>query len=213
MPQLDFFTFTHQFLFLISCFFGMYYFNLLFLFPRIRWFYLNRFIFFKFVSFETYCNDRWALGVVTLLLTSVYYYFLWFKSNHYKLINKAFFWNVAFTNLNILEKKLFLLSTFCFIFFIFFLKNILIFNAEKLMFIYFCLVVFIIVFFTKKLLNDFIQNESKKLILVLINNEYDSEKKFNKMFILLKNLKIYIMRRLKNFILLNNLKLKKIKIK
>lgn len=131
---------------------------------------------------------------MTLIFLDFYYYFLWFQYNHFKLINKAIFKKIAFYKPIILDKKLFLISSFCFIFFLFFLKNILVFNAEKLMFIYFCLVVSIIIVFAKKIVNEFFQNESKKLLISLVNNELESEKKHVKMFILLKNMKIYIMK-------------------
>ncbi len=42
MPQLDFFTFPHQYLIASICFCGVYYFNLLILFPRIKYLYLSK---------------------------------------------------------------------------------------------------------------------------------------------------------------------------
>jgi hypothetical protein len=42
MPQLDFFTFPHQYLIASICFCGLYYFNLLFFFARIKYFQLNK---------------------------------------------------------------------------------------------------------------------------------------------------------------------------
>lgn len=68
MPQLDFFTFSHQFLLLILCFSGLYYFNLLILFPRIKWFEVEKIFFLRFISFEIYVADRFCLGVITMMI-------------------------------------------------------------------------------------------------------------------------------------------------
>jgi hypothetical protein len=70
----------------------------------------------------------------------------------YQLSNHALFKNVGFSKINILNiKQLTFLSMFSLLFFLFFLKNILVFNAEKLMFIYFCLVILVLVKITKNI--------------------------------------------------------------
>lgn len=81
------------------------------------------------------------------------------------------------------------------------------------MFIYFTLVICYFFFFTKKKIANFFQNEAKQLIAVMIKCEYEAEKKRNKLLILTDDLKMYVMVKLKNFVLLNNLRLKKTKIK
>ena len=52
MPQLDFFSFSNQFFYTILFFCGLYYSNLLILFPRLKWLYLHKQFLPKFVLIE-----------------------------------------------------------------------------------------------------------------------------------------------------------------
>ena len=175
MPQLDFFTFSHQFLILSILFSGLYYFNLLILFPKIRWFEIEKFFFFKFIAFDIYYINRWTLGVVTLILNVYRISIHEYVPLTYLLTNKIIFSNVGFTKTkNVNSKNLFIFTLVNFLFLLFFLKNILIFNAEKLMFIYFILVMFILFNFIKFFISDLLISDIKVLIDSLIKLENKS---------------------------------------
>jgi hypothetical protein len=215
MPQLDFFTFSHQFLFLILGFSGLYYFNLLVLFPRIWWFECEKIFFLKFLSFEIYFYDRWALGLITMQLNSYRYFLLENWIWMYRLVNYILFQNVSFENYEnslINAKNLLIVGLLSALSFLFFFKNILIFNAEKLMFIYFCLVFIIIVITTKKIFVTFFKDDLKKVMTSLVFMEDKTEGYISRMKWLSVGMTIYILGKTKFSVFLNLLKCKQIKL-
>lgn len=119
----------------------------------------------------------------------------------YQSINNTFLLNVSFdvfetkfSKIEILNtKKLILVSLMSFFIFLFFFKNILVFNAEKLMFIYFCLVISSLIFFTKDYLKLLVKEDCIKLITSLLIMEIRSEEYFIKMKKIAKSLKLYIL--------------------
>lgn len=216
LPQLDFFTFSHQFLFLILCFSGLYYFNLLVLFPKIRWFEGEKIFFLKFISYDIYFFDRWALGVITMQLNSYRYFLLEHAFRMYQLLNSSFVKNIGFSEkeckkLN--SKKLFLIFSISVLIFLFFLKNILIFNAEKLMFIYFLLVIIILYLKLKDIFKFLLKEDLKKLINSIFQMELCTEQYIIWMKKIAKGMKLYILGKTKYSFIFNLLKIKQLKLK
>lgn len=212
MPQLDFFSFTHQFLFFILSFYGLYYFNLLILFPEIRWQYFEKLFFLRFLSYDIYYFNRWALGVITMKL---YAYWIFLHETihfNYLTINSVFVWNVSsvwspkYPSL----KELTLLTIITCLMLLFFFKNIIVFSAEKLMFIYFIYVSFMLFFF----LIGFFKNLLKKDLWVVLDSIINLESKTEYYIFVMKNLARdiikYIIYKTKYSLLINSLKIKQI---
>jgi len=90
MPQLDFFTFPHQYLIASFCFCGLYYFNLLYFFSRIKYLYLT-----KLFSINSYfANQIITIGDFSIILKNLFILentiFFSFKKKNKKL-QKHFF--------------------------------------------------------------------------------------------------------------------------
>lgn len=129
----------------------------------------------------------------------------------YQLSNHALFKNVGFTKTKVLNiKKLILISG---ISFLFFLKNILIFNAEKLMFIYFCLVVLVLIKSTKNIFVSILKEDVKKLINALVQLEYWTEAYALRMRKWSVGMKLYMLGKTRYSVVLNLLKTKQMKLK
>ena len=132
----------------------------------------------------------------------------------YQLSNHALFKNVGFTKTKVLNiKKLILISGISFLFFLFFLKNILVFNAEKLMFIYFCLVVLVLIKSTKNIFVTLIWDDLKKLISALVQLEDWTKFYALRMHKWAQGMKLYMLGKTKYSFFLNILKTKQIKLK
>lgn len=132
----------------------------------------------------------------------------------YQLSNHALFKNVGFTKTKVLNiKKLILISGISFLFFLFFLKNILVFNAEKLMFIYFCLVVLVLIKSTKNIFVSILKEDVKKLINALVQLEYLTEAYALRMRKWSVGMKLYMLGKTRYSVVLNLLKTKQMKLK
>lgn len=212
MPQLDFFTFTHQFLFLSLSFYGLYYFNLLVLFPEVRWQFLENFFFLWFLSYDIYYFNRWALGVITMGLTMYWIFLHEIRHINYLKINNFFFSNVSsvrspkYPNL----KEITFVAFLSWLMLLFFFKNILVFNAEKLMFIYFIQVVIFLIFLVKNIFSKILKEDINNILESIIVLELWTEYYTCVMTRLVLNINKYLMYKTKLSFLLNVLKTKQI---
>ena len=177
MPQLDFFTFPHQYLVASVCFLGMYYFNLIFFFDRIKYLQLN-----KIFSLNSSVSSRIiVLGDYILILTDLFKFeediFKIFKKKNRKLTRKFFLKKIN----SILESQLSVDSLnlnlfFLFLVFFFFLKNFLIFNAEKLMLIYFVIIAGCIILILRNFINNLLQIDFNKILFLIVQIEAEGDR-------------------------------------
>ena len=176
MPQLDFFSFPHQFILMFSCFYTLYYFNLIILFPQVKWFYLFKYYFPKLytcdvqLSTENCYVDTWSLFFLLVEQSLI----------HTERLEKKIM-SFAFQNVGkkFLSKEkpylnLTLFSLISYFLLVFLTKNNVDFNAEKLMFVYFLLLISIILTNSFKFLKFFFEKETKNFILKLtiLEDEY-----------------------------------------
>jgi len=107
--------------------------------------------------------------------------------------------------------KILMYTILSFLFLFLFFKNYLIFNAEKLMLIYFLVIVFCLSIFLSNFLSNFLKNDISKFLEIVVSIEENS----NKIIFLLKNylLKLKFNSVLNNieFLLLKNLEIKLVK--
>ena len=110
----------------------------------------------------------------------------------------------AFLSLNISLVLIFLV-------FFFFLKNFLIFNAEKLMLIYFIFISIAIFFFARSFLFNFLNDDLQKFLTILLQIEWEGEKTllFFKQFLI--KLKNFLISTQLEFLLVKNFELKLLK--
>lgn len=176
MPQLDFFTFSNQFLITIFCFFGLYYSNLFILFPKIKWFYL-----FKHYLPKLYILDVQLDVEETFSDTWAFFEFLIEQSliHTQKLERKIM--QLSFINISKSTKleheaanTILFLTLISLLVVMLFTNNCIEFNAEKLMFIYFLLLISIIVINGSELIKLSLEKEIKKYLLeiALMEEEY-----------------------------------------
>jgi len=226
MPQLDFFTFPHQYLVASLCFCGVYYFNLLFFFPKLRKFQLNKiFSLESIMSNSMIINSYYWSMVEDLFSFEIFFFSKFFKKNsrlQKKVLlkkglklkkRKIIRWvssKLEISNIKNLDNILFYFILSFTISFIF-LKNFLIFNAEKLMLIYFLIIVLCLSIFFSNFLKKFLKNDILKFLEVILNIEDNS----NKIIFFLKNyllkLKLNLIINNIEYLLLKNIEIKLIK--
>lgn len=226
MPQLDFFTFPHQYLVASLCFCGVYYFNLLFFFPKLRKFQLNKiFSLESIMSNSMIINSYYWSMVEDLFSFEIFFFSKFFKKNsrlQKKVLlkkglklrkRKIIRWvssKLEISNIKNLDNILFYFILSFTISFIF-LKNLLIFNAEKLMLIYFLIIVLCLSIFFSNFLKKFLKNDILKFLEVILNIEDNS----NKIIFFLKNyllkLKLNLIINNIEYLLLKNIEIKLIK--
>jgi len=226
MPQLDFFTFPHQYLVASLCFCGVYYFNLLFFFPKLRKFQLNKiFSLESIMSNSMIINSYYWSMVEDLFSFEIFFFQNFFKKNsrlQKKVLlkkglklrkRKIIRWvssKLEISNIKNLDNILFYFILSFTISFIF-LKNFLIFNAEKLMLIYFLIIVLCLSIFFSNFLKKFLKNDILKFLEVILNIEDNS----NKIIFFLKNyllkLKLNLIINNIEYLLLKNIEIKLIK--
>ena len=181
MPQLDFFTFPHQYLVAIICFCGLYYFNLLIFFPQLRWLFINKG--FLAIAKESENIIKHYDNYITLLFCTFINLELEeeFEEMETSFLKK-FFKKISYIRN---DYSNFVSTFFClFLFFSFFLKNILVFNAEKLMLVYFLILSTFGFFFLKNILKKFIFQDAIDTVKIFANLELKNEK----FFFFLKNM-------------------------
>lgn len=178
MPQLDFFTFSHQYLIASLCFCGLYYFNLIFLFPWIKFFQLQKIFSLKAIL----ANNIVVINDFLILLNDTFFLnislFNSFKKRNKRLIKWIFLKKITsikiknhFFNINFL----FFNTIFGFLFLFFFLKNFLIFNPEKLMLIYFLLLITSLITFFFFFIKNILITDMKKFIFQILEMETQGE--------------------------------------
>jgi len=212
MPQLDFFTFPHQYLVASLCFCGLYYFNLLYFFPRIKYLYLNR----LFTLNACFLNRRFvehdATDIFNDLLLLEKDIIARFLKKSKKIVKKILLKKISSTIKNTSNNQSLLLVFFIgFVFLFIFLKNFLIFNAEKLMLIYFLIISISLIIFLKSFLNTVLLNDLKKFLLLITESELESNKNFEFLREYLLKLKINNVQNQLELLLLKNLELKLVK--
>lgn len=177
MPQLDFFTFPHQYLVASCCFCGLYYFNLLFFFERIKFLQLSKI----FALNSTISNRIIVIGDFFLIVTDLFKFeeeiYLVFKKKIKKLNRKFFKKKINASTLEINNFDLLnLILLILFLILFFFLKNFLIFNAEKLMLVYFLIIVTGIILVLKFYLNNLFQTDLKKILFLVMEIESEGDR-------------------------------------
>ena len=177
MPQLDFFTFPHQYLVASCCFCGLYYFNLLFFFERIKFLQLSKI----FALNSTISNRIIVIGDFFLIVTDLFKFeeeiYLVFKKKIKKLNRKFFKKKINASTLEIINFDLLnLILLILFLTLFFFLKNFLIFNAEKLMLVYFLIIVTGIILVLKFYLNNLFQTDLKKILFLVMEIESEGDR-------------------------------------
>lgn len=227
VPQLDFFTFPHQYIIASICFCGMYYFNLLFFFPKIKKFQLNKIFSLESILANHMIINSYYWAMVEDLFSFEIFIFNKFSDKNLKLQKKIFFKKglkkrklirrisskqEKLTAINI--DKILMYTILSFLFLFLFFKNFLIFNAEKLMLIYFLVIVFCLSIFLSNFLSNFLKNDISKFLEIVVSIEENSNKiifllknylfklKFNSVlnnieFLLLKNLEIKLVKKIK----------------
>lgn len=176
MPQLDFFTFPHQYLVASCCFCGLYYFNLLFFFERIKFLQLSKI----FALNSTISNQIIVVGDFFLIVTDLFKFeeeiYLVFKKKIKKLNRKFFKKKINASTLEIINFDLLnLILLILFLILFFFLKNFLVFNAEKLMLVYFLIIVTGIILVLKFYLNNLFQTDLKKILFLVMEIESEGD--------------------------------------
>lgn len=96
MPQLDFFTFPHQFLIFFISFFYFYYFNLIVLFPLVRWMHFHRLFVLDAIVLDMFIYECFATWIVILECAVSFFFAKDLKEKFYPIINKVFFFNIYF---------------------------------------------------------------------------------------------------------------------
>lgn len=177
MPQLDFFTFPHQYLIASCCFCGLYYFNLLFFFEWIKFLQLSKI----FALNSTISNWIIVIGDFFLIVTDLFKFeeeiYLVFKKKIKKLNRKFFLKKINVLTLDAINLDLLnLILVTLFLFLFFFLKNFLIFNAEKLMLVYFLIIVTGIILVLKFYLNNLFQTDLKKILFLVMEIESEGDR-------------------------------------
>jgi hypothetical protein len=224
MPQLDFFTFPHQYLVASFCFCGMYYFNLLFFFPKIKFFQINKIFSLKGLMANNIIILSYYYSYLIDLFSLENFIFRKFTKKGKKIQKKLlfkkmkvkkkkkvpyrFFSSKPLNNEINNSQNLFLFMSFSFLFLFFFFKNFLIFNAEKLMLIYFLIITSILFFFCNNFITTVIKEDLNKFLQII----YLIEENSNKIIFSLKNyllkLQLNIVMSNLEFLLLKNLEVK-----
>ncbi len=215
MPQLDFFTFPHQYLIASICFCGLYYFNLLFFFSWIKFFHLHKiFAIHGFIANKIIISGD-ILEILKDLFSLEISLFTSFNKWSKKLQRKFFLkWLTAIANVNKNFKNthaLFLLLFLSFLTLFIFFKNFLIFNAEKLMLIYFLLISLGLFVFLKNFLNKLLQQDLKNFLSLTLELELEGEKNLNFYKFYLNKLRTNSIFNQLELILVKNLEIKLIK--
>ena len=172
MPQLDFYTFNNQFIFTFFFFLGVYYFILLYFFPKIRWLFYSSFYQSNFYLFNAFLEKK---DKVLYVLYGVLYYkhcFIETKKQVKYIYWRFLFFPISFKNNN--NIKIFTYSSFSFLFSFIFLDNLLNFSAERLMFSYFLIFLLPLIYFFL----NFIFNNLNDELIILLKNIFLIEKKF-----------------------------------
>ena len=115
--------------------------------------------------------------------------------------------NKNFKNTHRLALVLFLSFLVLFIFF----KNFLVFNAEKLMLIYFLLISLSLFFFLKNFLNQLFQQDLKNFLSLVLEIEIEGEKNLNFYKFYINKLRLNSIFNQLELILIKNLEIKLIK--
>jgi len=214
MPQLDFFTFPHQYLIASLCFCGMYYFNLLFFFARIKHLQLNKIFSLKgLLSNNVITAGDYNNITVQLLSEETNLFSIFFKKN--RKLQRKFFLKKISSNVSISKSftsvNLVVLTMVSFLLQFIFLKNFLSFNAEKLMLIYFLIIAISLFFFLKSFFKTLLQKDMRTFISIVC----EIEEQGNNAIMLLKNflvkLQVNTLTNQLEFLLLKNLEVKLIK--
>jgi hypothetical protein len=214
MPQLDFFTFPHQYLTASLCFFGLYYFNLLFFFARIRFFHFNK----LFSLNGLLVNNFMELSELAELVQDLFLLqqdsFKAFKKKNRRLQKRFFVKKISTLHTKgSLKNNQTLLLTFAILFFFifFFFKNFLIFNAEKLMLMYFLLIAFSLTLVLKSLLKGALETDLTKFLVVVLEIEMGARRNLILLSSYAEKLRIDTIANHLTLVLLRNLELKIIK--
>jgi hypothetical protein len=179
MPQLDFFTFPHQYLITTSCLIGLYYFNLLFLFPRLKHFHLNRFFTFKAYHInEIMCLWDYLSVFTDLFQTDIILFNYFFKKKNRRLQKKTFLFKKTSNVFKMIKTQtlsnyLFTLSLVFFLLIFVFFKNFISFNAEKLMTIYFLVIIISLTIYLIFLFNNFLKIHMSNILEFISKLELD----------------------------------------
>lgn len=229
MPQLDFFTFPHQYLVASFCFCGMYYFNLLFFLPKIKFFQLNKIFSLKGLMANNIIILSYYYSYLIDLFSLENYILGKFSKRNKKIQKKIIFKKKMFKKINLKKKKkisfflvssksfnmelnnsqnLFLTINLSFLFLFFFLKNFLIFNAEKLMLIYFLIITVVLFFLIKNLINSLIRDDLTKFLQIILNIEENTNKIINILKKYLIKLQLNLVINNLELLLLKNLEVK-----
>lgn len=214
MPQLDFFTFPHQYFVASVCFCGMYYFNLLFLFPWIKYFFLLKIFSINSIFINNFLISKDYLNLVLAVLDEeIKIISLFLRKN--KKLQKNFILrrisSIKTVNLTSNNNFLVLYPFASLLFLFFFLKNFLIFNPEKLMLIYFLIISFFLFNFAKVILNDLINKDIKKFISFIVEIEEESNNLSKTLISFLVKLKINVTTSVLENLLIKNLEVKAVK--